>query len=266
MFRLQKTPATSEASTQPGGEPGHGRRFGDLLVADGLIRPEQLAEALRIQGTLSNYLPLGQILLNQGWLTRQQLTAVLKRHHKSARLGELLVRAGSITTKQLETALAHQAQARQPLGHALMRLGYVTEETMREALCSQMHVNFFDLDRVAIDPALARLVNEKYATRRGVVPLFRAPQALVVAIDDPTDVALVEELQELLRVRIEIVTSTTAKIQRAIARLYATGSRSSTDFCAQQNIMIGAVRDQQVAQLAAKTLGARILPPGWQSR
>lgn len=266
MFQLQKPPASADVSIQPSGDPGHERRFGDLLVEEGLIRPEQLLEALRIQGGMSSYVPFGQILLNQKWLTRLQLTKVLKRHRKSARLGELLVRAGRITAEQLQTALAGQAQTRKPLGSTLVALGYITEETMRDALCAQMHVNFFDLDRLEIDPALARLINEKYALRRLVVPLFRAPQALVVAVDDPTDVTLIEELQQLLQLRVEIVTSTTAKIQRAIARLYATGIRSPTDPYAQQNVMVGAVRDQQVAQLAAKIIGARILPPGWQSR
>ena len=242
------------------------RKFGELLIEEAAITREQLEEALRVQTSLRHYMPLGQVLLSRGRLTRSLLTTLLRRHNKSARLGELLVRAGQITTAQLQTALSAQGQTRRPLGHTLMTLGYVSEETMRSALCAQLHINFFDLDLIKLDPALARLVNEKYANRRRAVPLFRAGAMLVVAVDDPTDTTVVEELQQLLGLRVEVVTSTTAKIRRAITRLYGEGARSSEDPCLYHNILIGIVRDQEVADVAAKALGVKILPPYWQSR
>jgi hypothetical protein len=247
------------------GESGHGSRLGELLIQEKLVTEEQLDEALRVQSTLKTYLPLGQILMMRGWLTRTQLTTVLRRHRKRARLGEMLVRSERITPEQLETALARQKQVRQPLGRTLISLGYLTEETMREALCAQLHINFFDLDRVNIDPALASLVSEKYAVRRRVVPLFRAERILVVAVDDPADVAVVEDLQQLVRLRVEVVTSTTEKILRALKRLYVEGPRANVDPCIHHNVMIGAVHDQEVADLAAKVLKVRILPPYWQA-
>jgi type II secretory ATPase GspE/PulE/Tfp pilus assembly ATPase PilB-like protein len=136
---------------------------------------------------------------------------------------------------------------------------------MREALCTQLHINFFDLDRAPLDPALGRLITEKYATKRRIVPLFRSGQLLVVAVDDPTDMAVVEDLQQMLRLRVEIVTSTTAKILRAITRLYSTDPRPAVDPCLHHNIMIGNVHDQEVADLAVKVLKVRILPPYWQA-
>lgn len=256
-----REPAKAHTTTA---ESGHVVRLGDLLIQEKLVTQEQLDEALRVQSTLKTYIPLGQILMMRGWLTRAQLTTVLRRHRKRARLGEMLVRAKRITEAQLETALAQQKQLRQPLGRVLMSLGYLTEETMREALCAQLHINFFDLDRVMIDPALATVVSEKYAVRRRVVPIFRADRILVVAVDDPTDVAVVEDLQHLVHLRVEVVTSTTEKVLRAIKRLYVEGPQANFDPCIHHNVMIGAVHDQEVADLAAKTLKVRILPPYWQ--
>ena len=246
-------------------EMAPGSRFGELLVDEALITPDQLSEALRVQSTLATYTPLGQILLNRGWLTRTQLNSLLRRHRKRARLGDLLVRAKRITPEQLQTALARQQQTRQPLGRTLMALGYVTEETMREALCTQVHVNFFDLDRIPLDRALATLVSEKYAVRRKVVPLFRTERMLVAAVDDPTDITIVEDLQQLVLLRVEIVTSTAEKLQRALTRLYKGESHPSVDLSQHPNIMIGAVHDQEVADLAARVLKVRILPPYWQA-
>jgi Type II secretion system (T2SS), protein E, N-terminal domain len=259
---LQALPVNGGQTAAPGGEPG--RNLGELLIEERLITREQLTEALRVQGTLRSYVPIGQMLMMHGWLKRADLTAVLKRHRKRARLGDLLVRAGRITADQLQAALARQQQIRQPLGQALIGLGYLTEEAMREALCTQLHVNFFDLDRIRMDPSLARLVSQKYAVKRRVVPLFRAAPMLGVAVDDPTDITVVEDLQQLLSMRIGIVTSTTAKIQRAITRLYDAPSRDVVDPLAPTNVLIGLIRDKEIADLAVKALGVRILPPNWQ--
>jgi hypothetical protein len=247
------------------GDTTSGSRLGELLVDEALITPDQLTEALRVQSTLATYTPLGHILMMRGWLSRSQLTNLLRRHRKRARLGDLLVRAKRITPEQLQTALVRQQQTRQPLGRTLMELGYVTEVTMREALCAQMQVNFFDLDRISLDRALAALVNEKYAVRRKVVPIFRTERMLVVAVDDPTDLTIIEDLQQLVRLRVEIVTSTAEKIQRGLARLYRDEPSTNVDPCLHPNIMIGAVHDQEVADLAARVLKVKILPPYWQA-
>jgi hypothetical protein len=262
---LRTASASEAASGTDGGETPTGARFGELLVDEALITPDQLTEALRVQRTLANYTPLGEVLMMRGWLTRTQLTSLLRRHRKRARLGDLLVRAKRITPEQLQTALARQQQVRQPLGRTLMALGYVTEITMREALCAQMQVNFFDLDHVSLDPALATVVNEKYAFRRRVVPILRAEGTLVVAVDDPTDVTIVEDLQQLARLRVEIVTSTAARIQRALTRLYRGGPGPDVDPRQHPSIMIGAVHDPEVADLAARVLKVKVLPPYWQA-
>jgi len=98
------------------------------------------------------------------------------------------------------------------------------------------------------------------------VPPDEYARMLVVGVDDPTDTAVVEDLQLLLGIRVEMVTSTTVKIQRAITRLYGEAARDNGDPCLYQNVLIGIIRDQEVADAAAKALGVRILPPYWQSR
>lgn len=243
----------------------HARRFGELLIEEGLITPDQLEQALRMQREIETYQPLGQILVTRGWLTRRQLVGVLRRHRNSVRLGELLVRTRHITPEQLQVALTHHRMLRQPLGQSLRTLGLVTEEALREALCSQLHINFFDLDTIRPRPALAKLVNERYAARRRIVPLFRTSRTLVVAMDDPADIGTIEELQQTLGLRVEVVTSTPGKIRRAIQRLYGRGDDIPAEPARHANALIGAVRDQEVADLAVLALGVRMLPTDWPS-
>ena len=184
------------------------------------MTPSQVAESVRVQKTLDRYAPLGHILVTQGLITRDQLVSVLERHRRSSRLGALLIKNGDLTPEQLEAALAEQRRTGGGLGATLMRLGFVEEERFRLALCRQLHIRFFPLDSVPLDVTLRHLVNEKFALKHRVVPVARVGQTLVVALDDPTQSVVVDELRRSTGCSIEVITSTTAGISRALTRLY----------------------------------------------
>jgi len=195
-------------------------RLGDLLVAEGLATHAQIQKALRIQSQSKTYMLLGHILVSQKIITRSQLLSVLDRHRRRSKLGELLVKSGAITPDQLETALAEQRRSKQTLGEVLVRLRFVTEEQMRRALCQQLHINYFDLDSIMLDHSLKGLINPRFAMKRLVVPIARVGQTLVVAMDDPTRKPVIDDLQASTGLDIEVITSTTVGIRRALEQMY----------------------------------------------
>ena len=201
-------------------EPESPVRLGELLLAEGLLTATQLEEALRLQGTPDGYAPLGHILIAQKIITRDQLLSVLERHRRSSKLGDILLKSREINRGQLETALAEQLRTKQPLGEVLLRLGYISEERLRVALCRQLHIRFFSLDTIILDPTLRTLVSEKFATKHRTVPVSRIGNLLVLAMDDPTQTRLVDDLQGSTGLKIEVITSTSAQITRALDRLY----------------------------------------------
>jgi type IV pilus assembly protein PilB len=195
-------------------------RLGDLLVAEGLATHAQIQKALRVQSQSKTYMLLGHILVSQKIITRSQLLSVLDRHRRRSKLGELLVKSGAITPDQLETALAEQRRWKQTLGEVVVRLRFVTEEQMRRALCQQLHINYFDLDSIVLDHSLKGLINPRFAMKRLVVPIARVGQTLVVAMDDPTRKSVIDDLQASTGLDIEVITSTTAGIRRALEQMY----------------------------------------------
>jgi type IV pilus assembly protein PilB len=195
-------------------------RLGELLLAEGLVTPAQLDEALRVQSANEAYTPLGHILVAQKIVTRDQLLSVLERHRRSSKLGDILLKSGELSRDQLDAALAEQRRSGQPLGDVLLRLGLVSEERLRMALCRQLHIRFFSLDTIIIDPTLRNLVNEKFAMKHRTVPLARVGNLLVVAMDDPTQTRVMDDLQRSTGLKIEVITSTSAHITRALERLY----------------------------------------------
>jgi type IV pilus assembly protein PilB len=213
---------TTEADGSKSDEPENPVRLGELLMAEGLLTPAQLEEALRVQSTPDGYAPLGHILITQKIVTRDQLLSVLERHRRSSKLGDILLKSREINRNQLEAALVQQRRTKEPLGEIMLRLGYISEERLRVALCRQLHIRFFNLDTIILDPALRNLVSEKFATKHRTVPVSRVGNLLVVAMDDPTQTRLVDDLEGSTGLKIEIITSTSAHITRALERLYRT--------------------------------------------
>ena len=136
------------------------------------------------------------------------------------RLGEILLANGSLTEAQLEHALAQQERLKLPLGKVLLRLDYITDETMRQALSKQLGIPFLDLEKVAIDRRLARVINRSYARRHSVLPIAQVGRTLTVAMDDPTAAGVIDELMQLTSFGITVVTSSSRAIQRAFRSLY----------------------------------------------
>jgi type IV pilus assembly protein PilB len=144
------------------------------------------------------------------------------RAPKPSKLGEILVTSGAINQQQLDHALAQQRQLKLPIGQVLLKLNYLNDEALRHALSSQLNVPFIDLDRTVIDRHLSKYISRSYAKRYALVPVAQFGRTLTVAMDDPTNRAVADELQRLTSFTITVVTATSEGIQRSFAKLYET--------------------------------------------
>jgi hypothetical protein len=196
------------------------RLLGELLVWEGLVTEAQLATALRAQGESHDSTPIGQLLVEQGALSPADLEAVLRRYHKKYRLGDILVETNAISETQLQLAVDHHRRTGLRLGDALLQLAFVNEETLKHALCTQLEVSFVDLDRFFVDRSLMSLVPKAYAQQHRVLPVARVDDVLTVALADPTDGWVGEDLEAMTGCRVQLVMSTDAAFQRAFTRVY----------------------------------------------
>lgn len=142
------------------------------------------------------------------------------------RLGEILVAGGAVTAEQLERALAEQPRLHLPLGQTLLHLGYTTDEVMRQALSSQLGVPYIDLQNVIIDRSLADLLDRDFARQHALFPVARIGKTLTIAMDDPTQTSVVEELAATTRHAVTVVTSSHDAIQRSLVRLYEKATKT----------------------------------------
>lgn len=219
MDTAQLSPAPTSSEAPSVAAAPRRRLLGDLLIREGLVSRQHLDDALRAQADAEEPRPLGEILVESRVITRSQLDFVLEKYHKKYRLGDILVETNAITEAQLETALDHQKRTGLKLGDALLELKVLTERQMKEALCKQVRATFVDLDATIIERRLTELIPRDYAEQRRVLPVSQSGDRLTLAMEDPADVEVVEELEQATGCRIDVVTSTHAAFERAF-RLY----------------------------------------------
>jgi type IV pilus assembly protein PilB len=139
-------------------------------------------------------------------------------------LGKILRERGILSEDQLRIALLEQKRNAEPLGKTLVRLGFVSEATLREALSENLGQSDIDVSRVVADPAALALVPKSFATRFSVLPvsLDRIRRVLTVAVGNPNNVVVLDQLNEMLHGEFttEARISSEAEVTRAIDRFY----------------------------------------------
>jgi len=138
----------------------------------------------------------------------------------TVRLGDLLVREGLITRDQLDQGLVEQKNTGMRLGYCLVKLGFVQELEITKALARQYKMPAVDLSRFEVDAKIIKLVPSDVAVRHMVLPLKREGRTLTVAVSDPTNHAVVDDLKFITRYDIFPVIAGEYTLRGAIERYY----------------------------------------------
>jgi len=138
------------------------------------------------------------------------------------RLGEMLLEAGLIDQFQLESALSMQRNLGGRIGSALVKLGYLPEETILEFLETQAKYARISLRDLELSAELMEILPLERMLERVVVPVelrkIGNEKALRVAMTDPTNLPLIEELQFSTGCRVLPVVAGEEEIIAAINR------------------------------------------------
>jgi hypothetical protein len=131
-------------------------------------------------------------------------------------IGEILLREGLITNAQLDMALAKQKETEQPLMRVLVESGYIDETRRLNFFKRQFGIPLISLESVKIDPILYTYIPSHLARRHHLVPVKLDRDGLVVAMEDPSDLVLIDNLKEIVGLRIKPVVAPSAEIQAAL--------------------------------------------------
>ena len=145
---------------------------------------------------------------------------------QSLRLGDILVKRGPISEKQLNNSLDYQHETGARLGEALIHLGYVTPERLEGALLWQHSYGLTALAELVPNPSTVGLLTEKFCRARHVLPLdFDRHGTLILAMADPSDVVTIDDVRLITGISVTAVTAIPGALEEAWDEVFTNKGR-----------------------------------------
>jgi type IV pilus assembly protein PilB len=137
---------------------------------------------------------------------------------KSKQLGQILIELGYITSEQLDVALEEHRKTPKSLGRVLIDLGMIKEADLVRALAEQVGLEFVDLTEFAVDPTATVLLPEALARRYRALPIGERDGRLLVAMSDPANVYALDDIRTITGRDVQPVVATATDVERAIQK------------------------------------------------
>lgn len=129
-------------------------------------------------------------------------------------LGEHLLDRGLLKPDQLQRALEDQQRGgnKRLLGEVLVDLKLLTEDQITEALAAAYGVPYARISPKLADPKVIPLLPREFLEKHVVLPLFLVEDVLTVAVAEPSNIFLHEELAKVSGRSVQIVAGTSRDI------------------------------------------------------
>ncbi|MFZ9089604.1 MAG: GspE/PulE family protein [Planctomycetaceae bacterium] len=146
------------------------------------------------------------------------------------KLGQILIDLGYINDDQLWDILEEQKQSPgQPIGQVAVRMGLISQAQVTEALAEQWGMPVVSLEETNIPAAVLEVVPQTMAELYKIMPISMKDGTLTVAMADPQNVGVLDDLRNFLGHEIRGAVSSQADVEAAIARYYADREESIED-------------------------------------
>jgi len=140
-------------------------------------------------------------------------------------LGERLVAEGYLTREQLRAALEEERQGRAPLHRTVVARGWVPAEVAAAYIAEEMGLPYVRLSDFVVDTEVLKVVPEDVCRRHHVFPLFRIGNALTMAMAEPSNIVALDQIKRASGLDVDAAVASEAEILEALDQYY--GTRSS---------------------------------------
>ncbi|MCM8765925.1 MAG: type II secretion system ATPase GspE [Candidatus Omnitrophica bacterium] len=143
---------------------------------------------------------------------------------ETLKLGEMLLEAGVITPEQLDAGLKEHKKTKEFLGLTLVKMGFVKEEELLPVLSKQLGIPYVRIKELKIDSEIINRVPAKFASHYKLMPLRMENGTLVIAVTDPLDIHTIDDIKLLLGYDVKPVLAGEKDILEAIKKYYGVGA------------------------------------------
>lgn len=149
-------------------------------------------------------------------------------------LKKLLLKEKLITEEQLVYAAEIQKENAERLDRILVRLKFLAEEPVCRALAKTLALPYFQLLDEKIEAKVLEKISAGYAHRHKVLPLKEEGNVLLLAVSDPFNVNLLDELKMITGQEIRVGLALGKNISDALHKYYGIGAATMEEISVQQ--------------------------------
>lgn len=215
--------------------------LGELLIEEGLVTREQLNEALR-QQKLEPGLTIGQQLCKMGFFCERDLTAVLEQTGKRQQLSAVLRKSSLVSEQKLNSALSECNNDESCLAKTLLKNRDIDEETLAKAIAMQYDLDYFAPETVIPDKDLAHYISPAFATKHTLAPMAKEKKALTLIMTKPLAYFDTLQLENTLNLSIVSVIASRVTVAKVIKELYQISIPL-------ENVVTGVVQQSSITDL-----------------
>ncbi|MFW6136975.1 MAG: type IV-A pilus assembly ATPase PilB [Candidatus Aminicenantaceae bacterium] len=135
-------------------------------------------------------------------------------------LGEILLKEELLNSEQLQSAEDYKKENDVTMGTAIVNLGLLSEEEMAQALSRQLGYPYINLDQFEVYPDVIDLIPVDVAQKYLIMPIHRIRSFLTLAMVDPTDLEVIEDVRFRTGLSIQPVIASESGIANAIKKYY----------------------------------------------
>jgi len=136
-------------------------------------------------------------------------------------IAKLLVKKDIVSLDQIKEAIEKKYNSDMELSEALIELGYITEAELLDFLGKSYGVPVISIEDHSIDQEVLELIPREIAIENRLIPLSITGSALTVAMSDPSNLILVDELNFLTEKNIIPVVVSERSIIDMLAQYYS---------------------------------------------
>jgi type II secretory ATPase GspE/PulE/Tfp pilus assembly ATPase PilB-like protein/DNA-binding response OmpR family regulator len=144
-----------------------------------------------------------------------------------SQLAIMLHKRDLLNGQQVQELHRLQQTHKEPIIKLLLERDWVPEKTLRDILRKDFLVEEAALGEFHVDPAIASLIPQSFCERQWVVPLKQEGRRLMLAVADPMDSGLVDDLRFVSGLEIQVVMADVAAIKAKIAEIYGSEGQPS---------------------------------------
>lgn len=134
------------------------------------------------------------------------------------RLGDVLISKNYATFSEINDAVERAGKTEKRIGQVLLEQGVISEEQLAKSLAYQHGVKFVNLFNYIIDPRFFETISYELMDRYQFVPYQEEGGRLVIAVSDPTNIIMVDELELLLNRPLNVCVTTRGGVSDALKR------------------------------------------------